>query len=307
LYGLRQAPRAWNHKLNQILIELQFEKCSKEPSVYRKTVSGNIFLLVVVYVDDLFITGTDERSISGFKREMASKFEMSDLGKLTYYLGIEVCQQEQGITLSQHRYAMKILEDAGMKDCNLMHIPMESGLQLSKSHHEEGIDATGYRKKVGCLRYLIHTRPDLSFCVGVLSRYMQDPNESHGAAMRQCLRYLKGTTTLGLVFKRSSEKIPKLVGYSDSNHNVDPDDGKSTAGHISYLGESPISWCSQKQETMAMSSCEAEFMAGTEAARQAIWLQDLLSEVIGEPSEKVLIRIDNKSAIALTKNPVFHG
>jgi len=260
-----------------------------------------------VYVDDLFITGTDERSISGFKREMASKFEMSDLGKLTYYLGIEVCQQEQGITLSQHRYAMKILEDAGMKDCNLMHIPMESGLQLSKSHHEEGIDATGYRKKVGCLRYLIHTRPDLSFCVGVLSRYMQDPNESHGAAMRQCLRYLKGTTTLGLVFKRSSEKIPKLVGYSDSNHNVDPDDGKSTAGHISYLGESPISWCSQKQETMAMSSCEAEFMAGTEAARQAIWLQDLLSEVIGEPSEKVLIRIDNKSAIALTKNPVFHG
>ena len=136
---------------------------------------------------------------------------------------------------------------------------------------------------------------------------MQDPKESHGAAMRQCLRYLKGTTTLGLVFKRSSEKIPKLVGYSDSNHNVDPDDGKSTAGHISYLGESPISWCSQKQETMAMSSCEAEFMAGTEAARQAIWLQDLLSEVIGEPSEKVLIRIDNKSAIALTKNPVFHG
>jgi len=135
LYGLRRAPRAWNHKLNPILTELQFEKCSKEPSVYRKNVSGNTFLLVAVYVDDLFVTRTDERSISGFKKEMASKFEMRDLGKLTYYLGIEVCPQEQGITLSQHRYAMKILEEARIKDCNLVHTPMESGLQLSKSQH----------------------------------------------------------------------------------------------------------------------------------------------------------------------------
>ncbi|KAL1215285.1 Retrovirus-related Pol polyprotein from transposon TNT 1-94 [Cardamine amara subsp. amara] len=136
---------------------------------------------------------------------------------------------------------------------------------------------------------------------------MQSPKESHGTAMKHCLRYLQGTTCLGLMFERATSKLPKLICYSDSSHNVDLDDGKSTTGHIFYLGGSPISWCSQKQDTVVLSSCEAEFMAGTEAARQAIWLQDLLGEITGLQSEKVVIRIDNRSAIALTKNPVFHG
>ncbi|KAG7582977.1 Zinc finger CCHC-type [Arabidopsis suecica] len=305
LYGLRQAPRAWNEKLNAVLKELQFKKCSKEPSVYRKCVNQHI-LLLAVYVDDLFVSGTSVEVIEIFKKEMASKFEMSDLGKLTYYLGIEVCQHTNGITLSQKRYALKILEEAGMTECNLVHTPMEVGLKLSKASEEKDIDATSYRKNVGCLRYLLHTRPDLSYCVGVLSRYMQNPKESHGAAMKQCLRYLKGTTTLGLSFSRC-KGMPKLIGYSDSSHNADPDDGKSTMGHVFYLGKNPISWCSQKLSVVALSSCEAEFMAGTEAAKQAIWLQELLSEIAGAPCEKVVILIDNQSAIALTKNPVFHG
>lgn len=134
---------------------------------------------------------------------------------------------------------------------------------------------------------------------------MQSPRESHGIAMKQCLRYLKGTASLGLKFGRTS--LPRLIGYSDSSHNIDQNDGKSTAGHIFYLGQSPITWCSYKQDVVALSSCEAEFMAGTEAAKQAIWLQELLSEITGELSDKVIIRIDNQSAIALTKNPVFHG
>ncbi|AAF32440.1 hypothetical protein; 74056-75837 [Arabidopsis thaliana] len=305
LYGLRQAPRAWNNKLNHILVELQFLKCSKEPSVYRKEVSKDL-LLIAIYVDDLFVTGTNLDIINKFKEEMSSKFEMSNLGKLTYYLGIEVIQHKDGIALNQNRYALKILEEAGMIDCNRVHTPMEMGLKFSKAEEEEEVDATAYRKNVGCLRYLLHTRPDLSYCVGVLSRYMQSPRVSHAAAMKQCLRYLKGTTSLGLIFKRC-EKIPKLVGYSDSSHNVDPDDGRSTAGHVFYLGESPITWCSSKQDVVALSSCEAEFMAGTEAAKQAIWLQELLSEITGTVCGKVTILIDNKSAIALTKNPVFHG
>ncbi|XP_019084338.1 PREDICTED: uncharacterized protein LOC109125968 [Camelina sativa] len=266
------------NKLNEILCELNFKKCSKEPSVYRKEVGER--LVVAVYVDDLFVTGTNKDIINQFKKEMTTNFDMSDLGNLTYYLGIEVCQHEEGITLNQRRYALKILEEAGMNDCNPVHIPMETGLKLYKALKEERIDATSYRKNVGCLRYLLHTRPDLSYCVGVLSRYMQDPRTSYGAAMKKCLRYLKGTVNLGLTFGRERTRVPQLVVYSDSNHNVDPDDGKSTTGHIFYLGESPITWCSQKQDTVALSSCEAEFM--------------------------VTIRIDNKSAIALTKNPVFH-
>ena len=135
---------------------------------------------------------------------------------------------------------------------------------------------------------------------------MQAPKVSHRAAMKQFLRSLRGTTTLGLKFARSISMDTKLIGYSDSSHNVGPDDGKSTRGHVFYLGDSPIYWCSQKQDVVAISSCEAEFMAGTEAAKQAIWVQDVLSKVSGAPCKKVTIHIDNKPAIALTKNPVFH-
>ena len=306
LYGLRQPPRACNHKLNTILMELGFHKCSKEPSVYRKMVKGEL-LVVAVYVDDLFVTGTCKKLIDEFKDGMSKKFDMSDLGRLTYYLGMEVCQSDWGITLNQSRYALRILEEAGMSKCNPTQSPMEIGLNLSKAEEEKEIDATRFRKQIGCLRYLLHTRPDLSFVVGVLSRYMHSPRESHGVALKQCLRYLQGSTGYGLRFERSLNRVPRLIGYSDSSYNVDPDDGRSTTGHIFYFGRSPITWCSTKQETVALSSCEAEFMAGTEAARQAIWLQDLLSEITGQVEQKVIIRIDNQSAIALTKNPVFHG
>lgn len=136
---------------------------------------------------------------------------------------------------------------------------------------------------------------------------MASPKESHEVAVKQCLRYLQGTTTFGLNFTRSRSETLKLVGYSDSSYNTDLDDGRSVTGHIFYLGKSPITWCSQKQDTVALSSSEAEFMAATEAARQAIWLQDLLGEITGQLYNKTTICIDNRSAIALSRNPIFHG
>ncbi|KAK9059144.1 hypothetical protein SSX86_021763 [Deinandra increscens subsp. villosa] len=182
---------------------------------------------------------------------------------------------------------------------------MDPGIKMGKDEKESEVDATKYRRIVGCLRYLLHTRPDLSYSVGVVSRYMQSPRESHNQAIKHILRYLKGTTSYGLKYGSGGSK--RIVGYSDSSHNVDPDDGRSTTGHIFYFGTSPITWCSQKQTTVALSSCEAEFMAATAAACQAIWLQDLLEEITGWEKEKLTIRVDNKSAIALTKNHVFHG
>lgn len=303
LYGLRQAPRAWNTKLNKILKGLGFEKCAKESSVYRKE-EGDKLLLVAIYVDDLFVTGSSLHAIKKFKASMSEKFEMSDLGLLTYYLGIEVKQSIQGITIKQEAYARRILEEADMADCNETHIPMEFGLQLSKAEDEPEIDAGVYRRRIGCLRYLMHTRPDMAFSVGILSRFMQSPRESHGKALKQVLRYLKGTLGFGLKFKRGGSQ--EIVGFSDSSHNTDPDDGRSTTGYLFCFGDTPISWCSQKQDVVALSSCEAEFMAATEAAKQAIWLKDLMVEITGRKMKKILIRVDNKSAIALAKNPVFH-
>lgn len=192
LYGLRQAPRAWNNKLNKILNELEFVKCSKELSLYQKQENEHL-LLVAVYVDDLLVRGSSLSMILDFKNGMESKFEMSDIGMLTYYLGIEVLQHDKGITLKQERYARKILEETKMEECNVVHTPMALGLKLSTAHNEKDIDGKEYRRSIGCLRYLLHTRPDLSFSVGVLSRYMQEHKESNGAALKQILRYLKGT------------------------------------------------------------------------------------------------------------------
>ncbi|GJV57642.1 uncharacterized mitochondrial protein-like protein [Tanacetum coccineum] len=187
------------------------------------------------------------------------------------------------VEIKQERYA-KNLKEAGMEDCNATLYPMEKDLKLSKVEDEPEVEATQYRKVVGCLRYLLHTRPDLTYSVGVVSRYMQSPRESHARAIKQILRYLKGTTSFGIKYNRSNDM--KLVGYSDSSHNVDIDDGRSTTGHVFYLGTSPITWCSQKQTTVALSSCEAEFMAATAAACQAIWLRELLAEVTGLERQK---------------------
>ena len=245
LCGLQQAPRAWNDKLNCILKEFGLIRCKKEPSVYVKKMN-ECLLLIAVNVDDLFVTGTNLKLINNFKKEMTSKFEMSDLGKLTCYLGNEVIQHGDGVTLNQQNCALRILEEAGMKDFNLVNTPMDFGAKLSWAKNEKEIDATSYRRNIGCLWYLLHTWPDFSYCVGVLSRYMQRPKESHGAALKQCLRYLRGTTTCGLTFTRSSPRPTNLISYSESRHNVDPDDDKSTTGHVFYPGESLITWCSEK-------------------------------------------------------------
>ena len=303
LYGLRQAPRAWNTKLDQILKGLRFKKCVKENSVYRKEEKGKL-LIVAVYVDDLFITGSSVESIKEFKDAMSGEFEMTDLGLLTYYLGIEVKQSIQGIMIKQEAYARRILEETEMDSCNSVYVPMEFGLHLSKAMDETEINASEYRRRIGCLRYLMHTRPDMGFSVGILSRFMQSPRESHGKALKQVLRYLKGTLGYGLMFKHGGSQ--GLIGYSDSSHNTDPDDGRSTTGHLFCFGDTPISWCSQKQDVVALSSCEAEYMAATEAAKQAIWLQELMTEITGRKLGRTLIRVDNKSAIALAKNPVLH-
>ena len=256
-------------------------------------------------MDDLLITGSKAEMIHEFKRNMSSKFEMTDLGLLTYYLGIEVLQHGGGISLKQESYARKILEETSMSECNATLIPMDAGLVLSKAKEERSVEEKDFRRVIGCLRYLLHTRPDLAYSVGVLSRYMHEPKETHFAALKQVLRYVKGTSSYGLEYKRTGEST--LVGYSDSSHNVWVDDGRSTTGHMFYLNNCLITWCSSKQETVALSSCEAEFMAATEVAKQGIWLQELLAKVVEKPCERVMIKIDNKSAIALTKNPVFHG
>lgn len=291
-------------RLDKTLKELGFQRCPQEYAVYKRQKLNSV-LIVGVYVDDLIVTGTNEEEVAVFKKQMQKVFDMTDLGKLSYYLGIEVLQDNESITISQSGYAKKILQAAGMGDCNSAKYPMEPGFGLTKDEGGVPVNATEYRSLVGSLRYLTHTRPDLGYSVGVVSRYMESPKESHLKAVKHILRYIKGTIKYGLVYRKGGDR--KLVGFSDSSNGMDLDDRKGTTGTIFYFSGKPITWSSQKQHTVSLSSCEAEFIAATMAACQALWLRSLLKELTGWKQERVKLYVDNSAAIALMQNPVFHG
>jgi hypothetical protein len=194
LYGLRQAPHAWNIKLDANLLELGFKQCATEHGIYTRGCRDQR-LLIGIYVDDLIVTGSNPREIERFKAEMKAKFKMSDLGLLSFYLGIEVKQEKDKITLSQSAYTAKILTAGGMQGCNPCTVPMEPRFKLSKVSSAPAADASLYRSIVGSLLYLTHTRPDISFAVGYVSRFMEAPTTTteHFAAVKRILRYLAGT------------------------------------------------------------------------------------------------------------------
>jgi hypothetical protein len=196
LYDLRQAPRAWNKKLDDTLKQLGFTSSPSEHAMYTRG-HGRSRLLLGVYVDDLIVTGADADEIKRFKLEMMKQFCMSDLGLLHFYLGIEVSQGKDGITLAQSSYAGKLLERAGMEGCNPAPVPMEPRTKLSKDSKHPPTDGMFYRSIVGCLRYLVHTRPDISFAVGYVSRFMESPTTEHLAAVKHLLRYIAGTRSFG--------------------------------------------------------------------------------------------------------------
>jgi len=302
---LKQAPSAWNAKLDRELLALGFVRSKMDNAVYRRK-NRNSFLLVGVYVDDLIISGPDVKGIKVFKSEMKKKFSMSDLGLLSYYLGIEVKQDANGITLCQSSYAAKILESAGMSNCNSCETPMECRLKLRKLKEGEPVNPTEYRSIIGSLRYIINTRPDLAYAVGVVSRYMEAPGKEHWAAVKHILRYLKGTLGYGCKYDKGAELKPILVGYSDSDFAGDVEDRKSTTGVGYFLGSSLVTWASQKQRIVALSSCEAEYVATAAAACQGIWLNRLIADMLGTKEMTVKLLMDNMSAIAPSKNPVHH-
>ncbi|CAN6303185.1 unnamed protein product [Urochloa humidicola] len=206
---------------------------------------------------------------------MKTAFQMSDLGPLSFYLGIKVHQDDTGITLRQTAYAKRVVEMVGLAECNSALTPMEERLKLSRDSTAEEVDATHYRRLVGSLRYLAHTRPDLAFSVGYVSRFMQRPTTEHLQAVKRILRYVAGTLDYGLHYPRCPGAA-HFIGYSDGDHAGDIDNSKSTSGMF-FLGK-----------------C------------LGLWLARLLGDLLGREAEVVDLRVDSKSALALAKNPVFH-
>jgi hypothetical protein len=222
---------------------------------------------------------------------------MSDLSLLSFYLGIEVKQTSDGISLSQLAYTRKILERAGMGGCNPCHTPMEHRLKLSKKSSVMVVDATEYWGLIGYLRYLVHTRTDIAF--------MEFPTTEHLNAVKRILRYIMGTIDFGCHYRHGGKEL-RLLRYNDTDMGGDVDTRKSTTDVVFYLGSSPMNWQFQKQKVVALSLCEADYITRTTVACQGIWLARLLAELKSERCTTFLLKMDSQSAIALSKNHVFH-
>eukprot|EP00253_Pinus_taeda_P010328 PITA_10328 len=207
---------------------------------------------------------------------------MTALGYVHYYLGIEVTQHPKSIFLSQKKYIGDLLNRFGMTECNHLSTPMEQNLKLTSIEGKEFEDATKYRQLIGSLIYLTTTRPDISFVVGILSRFMQKPCEGNWAAAKRVLRYLKGTQDLGIKYTQVDDF--SLIGYSDSDFYGDKETGVSTSGYAMSLGSGAVSWRSRKQSVPEDSKTEAEYVVATEATKEIVWLRKILEDLQGMSS-----------------------
>ena len=320
LYGLKQAPRAWYSRIDAHLLNLGFTKSLSEFTLYLRKVDDEI-LVVSLYVDDLLVTGSSMEQIDAFKREMKDVFEMSDLGKMTFFLGMEVKQKQNEIFICQHKYAKEILKKFNMEECKPKATPMNQKEKFCKEDGAAKVDERLYRTLIGCLMYLTATRPDIMNAVSILSRYMHSASEIHFQAAKRIVRYIKGTIDYGLRF--CQVKSFTLHGYSDSDWAGCVDDMRSTSGYCFSFGSAIFSWCSKKQEAIAQSTAEAEYVAAAAAVNQALWLRKLMADLYMEQKEntqilamadlhmeqkeRTQILVDNQAAISIANNPVFHG
>ncbi|CAM8991569.1 unnamed protein product [Rhodiola kirilowii] len=305
LYGLKQAPRAWYNKIESHFLKEGFIRCEYEHTLFIKAEEGTKILIVSLYVDDLIFTGNDEQMFSKFKQSMKGEFDMTDLGQMKYFLGVEVSQRSDGIFISQRKYACDLLERFNLHNGNAVKNPMVPGSVLTKEGEGSKIDATLYKQLIGSLMYITVSRPDLMFAVSKLSRYMAMPSEQHMHAAKKVLRYLKGTTSLGLLYKKGDEK--ELIAFTDSDYAGDVDDRRSTSGYAFILSGAVVAWTSKKQPVVALSTTEAEFIAAALCACQCVWMRNIL-EQFGLPQRQgTIIMCDNSSTIKLCKNPVLHG
>eukprot|EP00253_Pinus_taeda_P023702 PITA_23702 len=276
LYRLKQASYAWYNRIDAYLLENGFDKCDGEPTLYLKENYGKIFI-VVLYVDDLIFTGNDDFLIANFKEVIKSEFEMTDLGLLKYFLGIEVKQIENDIFISQRKYVANILEWFKMHNNKPTPTPTIMGLNLGKEDCSSNVNPTLYKSMIGILLYLITTELDIMYAVSLVSRFMEIPKEMHWQGEKRILRYVNGTKEYGILYFTTNDF--KLVGYTDSYWAGSVDDKKSMMGYVFDLDSGAISWASKKKPIVSISTSEVEYVATTIAMCQVVWMRKMLKDL----------------------------
>ena len=309
IYGLKQSARCWNVELDKKLKDMGFKQCISDPCIYIKDTEEG-YCLIAVYVDDLIVGGENDKNIEYTKKTISDKFEVTDMGALHYFLGVKVIQNPDTgeIWIGQPNFTRELLKKLKMAECKPVDTPSDPSIKLSKkTENEEEFDKVKYQSAIGSLLYLsTRSRPDIAFAVGKAARYCSQPSNSHWSAVKRVLRYLKGTTCLGLLYRPDELN---LTGYSDADWAGDTEDRKSTSGYVFMMSGSAVSWRSKKQSSVALSTAEAEYVALSCAAQEAMWLRQLFSNLLQDYklSEPTTIYEDNQSAICMAKNNQSHG
>ena len=303
LYGLKQAPRAWFQRFASVVTAAGFSASAHDPALFVH-VSPRGRTLLLLYVDDMLITGDDPQYIAFVKARLSDQFLMSDLGPLRYFLGIEFSSTAEGFFLSQEKYIQDLLDRASLTDHRSVETPMELNVHLRATDGEPLEDPTRYRHIVGSLVYLGVTRPDISYSVHILSQFVSAPTQIHYSHLLRVLRYLRGTISRRLFFPRSSSL--QLQAYCDATWASDPSDRRSLSAYCVFLGGSLIAWKTKKQVAVSRSSAEAELRAMALVTAEVTWLRWLLEDFGVSVSMPTPLLSDSTGAISIARDPVKH-
>lgn len=305
LYGLKQAPRCWFVKFAAALLKYGFHQSLSDSSLFTFKVD-NAFVAILVYVDDILITGSSESLMADIKLYLQTQFKIKDLGPIRYFLGIEVARSTQGFYLNQRKYALDLLRDTGLTAAKPSVTPIEQNHKLlsNTSPLLSAADSSSYRQLVGRLIYLTITRPDLSYTIHVLSQFMNAPRVDHMHAVFRVLRFIKQSPGQGLLI--SANTSLNLTAFCDADWGGDPVTRHSLTGYCVLLGNSVVSWKCKKQQTISRSSAEAEYRAMADTCCEVIWLVAVLKDLLVYPQLPIPFYCDSKSAIYIASNPVYH-
>ena len=258
LYGLKQAPKSWYCRLTQYLVSHGFKRGKHNQTLFIKRENGEL-KVAQVYVDDIIFGSTKDELAHSFSKLMQREFEMSMIGELTHFLGLRIHQQDSGIFLSQSKYARNLVKKFGFESTSFVRTPMSSNVKLTVDLLGKKVDSSLYRSMIVSLFYLIASRPDISYSVGVCARYQANPKESHMIALKRIIKYVKTTTNFGVWYSKDTNDV--LARYSDADWAGNVDDRKSTSGDYFYMGNNLVSWVSKKKNSISFSIAEAEYIA----------------------------------------------
>ncbi|GJV46343.1 retrovirus-related pol polyprotein from transposon TNT 1-94 [Tanacetum coccineum] len=262
LYGLKQAPKAWYDRLKAFLIDHEYTIRLVDNTLFTKKRNSHI-IIVQIYVDDIIFGLTYQELCDDFSKIMHDEFEMSMMGELNFFLGLQIKQLEDGIFFNQSKYVKEMLKKFSLEDSKPIKTPMSSETKLTRNEDGEPIDVTKYHGMIGSLLYLTASRPDIMFSVCLCARFQEAPKTSHLEAVKRIFRYIKGTSHLGLWYPKGTGV--ETIVYADSNHAGDYVDCKSTSGVCTFMGCCLTSWFSKKQTALAISTIEAEYVSAGKA------------------------------------------